>query len=146
MRPESAGDAALRPFEEPEGASPLDATVHVPPAYAWTFEHDMVTGRVTQHQRFDEGRITYDEHDGWTVASSHDERFAVHPDDPLSAALDIIWTESFSRGEWEVSSTTRTRMACTRTHFRVEASLEARQGDEVVHAQEWRRDIPRDLV
>ncbi|MDE0460664.1 MAG: CocE/NonD family hydrolase [Chromatiales bacterium] len=146
VRPESAGDAALRPFEEPEGAPALDATVHVPPAYAWTFEHDMVTGRVTQHQRFDEGRTTYNEHDGWTVASTHDERFAVHPDDPLSAALDITWTEHFSRGEWEVSSTTRTRMTCTGTHFRVEASLEARQGDEVVHAQEWRRDIPRDLV
>ena len=37
-------------------------------------------------------------------------------------------------------------MTCSRTHFRVEASLEARQGEEVVHTQEWRRDIPRDLV
>ena len=70
----------------------------------------------------------------------------MHPDDPLSATLDLTWTEHFSRGDWEVSSRTRTLMTCSQTHFHVEASLEARQGDEVVHAQEWRRDIPRDLV
>ena len=146
IRPESAGDTGLRPFEGPEGATPLDATVHVPPGYEWTVERDMISGRVTQHQRFDEGRITYNEHDGWTVASTHDEHLSAHPDDPLSAALDITWTEHFSRGEWEVSSTTRTRMTCSRTHFHVDATLEAREGDEVVHAQRWRRDIPRDLV
>ena len=146
VRPESAADASLRPFEEPEGASPLDATVLAPPAFEWKFEHDMVGGTVTQRQRFDEGRITYNEHDGWTVASTHDERISVHPDDPLSAVLDITWTERFTRGDWEVSSRTRTQMTCSRTHFHVEASLEARQGEEVVHAQEWKRDIPRDLV
>ena len=146
VRPESADDAELRPFEGPEGATPLDATVHVPPGYEWTVERDMISGRVTQRQRFDEGRITYNEHDGWTVASTHDERLSVHPDDPLSASLEITWTEHFSRGEWEVSSITRTEMTCSRTHFHVEASLEAREGDEVVHAQRWRRDIPRDLV
>ena len=146
VRPESAGDAELRPFEGPEGATPLDATVHAPPGYEWTIERDMISGRVTQHQRFDEGRVTCNEHDGWTVASTHEEHLSVHPDDPLSAALDITWTEHFSRGEWEVSSTTRTQMTCSRTHFHVEASLEAREGGEVVHTQRWRRDIPRDLV
>ena len=64
----------------------------------------------------------------------------------LSAALDITWTERFSRGAWEVSSTTRTKMTCSRTHFHVDATLEARDGDEVVHEQRWKRDIPRDLV
>ena len=101
VRPESDADASLRAFEEPEGAPPLDATVLAPPAFEWKFEHDMVSGRVTQRQRFDEGRITYNEHDGWTVASTHDERISVHPDDPLSAALDITWTEHFSRGDWK---------------------------------------------
>ena len=146
VRPASAGDAELPPFEEPEGATPLDATVHVPPGYEWTIERDMISGRVIQRQRFDEGRITYNEHDGWTVASAHDEHLSVHPDDPLSAALDITWTEHFSRGAWEVSSTTRTRMTCSRTRFHVDATLEAREGDEVVHEQRWKRDIPRDLV
>ena len=146
VRPESAGDAALAPFGEPECATPLDATVHVPPAFKWIFERDMASGRVTQHQRFDEGRVTHNEHAGWTVASTHDERISVHPDDPLSATLDITWTENFSRDTWEISTRTRTKMTCSRTHFHVEASLEARQGDEVVHEQEWQRGIPRDLV
>ena len=84
--------------------------------------------------------------DCYTVGSAESGHIAVHPDDPLSAVLDITWTEHFSRADWEVSSRTRTQMTCSRTHFHVEASLEARQGEEVVHAQEWRRDIPRDLV
>ena len=146
VRPERTEDAALRRFEEPESAPPLDATVLEPPSYDWTYEHDMVSGRVTQHRRVDEGRITYNEHVGWTVASTHDEQLSVHPDDPLSARLDITWTEHFSRGAWEVSTRTRTRMTCSRAHFHIEASLEARQGDEVVHEQRWRRDIPRDLI
>jgi putative CocE/NonD family hydrolase len=146
VRPPSAADADLRPFEEPESAPPVDKTVHQPPVYAWTLERDMISSAVTQHQWFDEGRFSYNEHDGWTIASTHDEYLSVHPEDPLSAKLDITWTERFERGAWQVSSRTHTVLTSTRTHFHLEASLEARQGDEVVHSQAWTRDFPRRLV
>ncbi len=146
VRPPSDADAALRPFDPPESAPSLDKTVHTEPAYAWTFERDMITDIVTQHQWFDEGRITYNEHDGWTIASTHDEYLSVHPDDPASAKLDITWTEEFSRGPWQVSSRTQTVLTSSATHFHLEASLEARQDDEVVHSRRWKRDFPRDFV
>ena len=142
VRPEDPADANLRPFEEAESAPPLDATTVEKPDYKWTVEHDMITGRVTQHQWFDEGRIIYNNHDGWTVASTHDEYLSTHPDDPNATSLDITWTEHFSRGAWEISSITRTQMTSTPTHFHVEARLEARQGDEVVHSQEWVQGHP----
>jgi putative CocE/NonD family hydrolase len=146
VRPPSDADATLRPFDPPESAPPLGKTVHAEPAYSWSFERDMITDVVTQHQWFDEGRTTYNEHDGWTIASTHDEYLSIHPDDPASAKLDITWTEEFSRGIWQVSSRTQTILTCSKTHFHLEASLEARQGDEVVHSQTWKRDFPRDLV
>jgi len=146
VRPPCDADAGLRPFEEPECARPLDKTVEPGSPYRWSFKRDMLTDVVTQHQWFDEGRTTYNEHDGWTVASTHDEFISIHPDDPSSAKLDITWTEDFSRGAWQVTSRTRTVLTSSPTHFHLEASLEAKQGDEVVHAQTWKRDIPRDLV
>ncbi|MGI9498706.1 MAG: CocE/NonD family hydrolase [Geminicoccaceae bacterium] len=139
-------DAALRPFEEPQSAPPLAMTVHREPEMRWNVEHDMATGSLTQHQWFDEGRITYEEHEGWTLESTHDEYLSIHPDDPLSARLDITWTERFERGAWEVSSKTRTVMTSGPTDFHLEATLEAWLGDELVHRQTWEQTIPRDLV
>jgi len=146
VRPPRVADADLAPFEEPECARPLDKTVHRKPAFVWTVERDMINDMTTQHQWFDEGRTTYNEHDGWTIESSHDEYLSIHPDEPLSARLDITWTESFERGAWQISSTTQTVMTSSATHFHLEAELEARQGDDVVHTQRWSRDFPRDLV
>ncbi|HSF95201.1 MAG TPA: CocE/NonD family hydrolase [Thermohalobaculum sp.] len=146
VRPPSELDAGLRPFEPPESAPRLNKTVHAPPAYVWAHERDMISDVVTQRQWFDEGRTTYNEHDGWTVASTHDEYLSIHPDDPSSAKLDITWTEDFSRGAWQVSSRTQTVLTSSKTHFHLEARLEARLGDELLHSQTWERSIPRDLV
>jgi hypothetical protein len=103
----------------------------------------MLSGVVTQHQWFDEGKAVYNLHNGWTVSSTHDEYMSIHPDDPLSAKLDITWCELFERDAWEVSSKTRTIITSTLTHFHVEASLEARQGEELVHSETWSQDFPR---
>jgi len=146
VRPSREEDADLASFGEPECTKPLDKTVHREPEFAWTVERDMTNDRVTQHQWFDEGRITYNEHDGWTIESTHEEFLSIHPDDPLSAKFDITWTESFERGAWQVSSTTRTVLTSSVTQFHVEGELEARQGDELVHTQRWSRDFPRNLV
>ena len=143
-RPPRDGDAALAPFPAAQSAPPLDQTVEREPDYRWTLTQDMKTGFVTTHQWFDEGRTRYNEHAGWTVESTHAESFSIHPDDPSSASLDITWTERFERDDWRVSSTTRTRMTATPTHFIVDATLEAREGDEIVHRQRWQREIERD--
>jgi hypothetical protein len=114
--------------------------------YRWAIEHNMVTGFFTVNQKFDEGRIIYNEHNCWTTESTHDEYFTIHPDDPNSAKLDITWTEHYQRGDWQVSSTTRTVVTSTRAHFIVEAELEAREGDEIAYQQTWNREIARNHV
>ena len=146
LRPENAADAELAPFAAAEGAVALDMTPERAPGYRWTIEKDMISGNVTMNQWFDEGRTIYNEHDGWTVESTHDEYFTIHPDDPNSASVDLTWTESFERGDWRVSSRTHTRMTSTPSHFVVTAELEAREGDEVIHSQTWRREFARNQV
>ena len=141
-----AEDADLRPFEGPESSAPINTTTLEPPRFESSFTHDVVTGIVTHRQFADEGRIVFNEHDGWTVASHHEEFYRVHPDDPNSTELDITWHENFSRGPWEVSSKTRTIMRSTPTHFLIRGELEAHMGDEEVHRQVWEEEIPRDLV
>ncbi|MDH5528641.1 MAG: CocE/NonD family hydrolase [Paracoccaceae bacterium] len=146
VRPANATDADLRPFEEAEGSGPLNATVQVPPNYENAFSIDMTTGVVSHRTFSDEGTLTYDDHDGWTVTSSHEEIERIHPDNPLSAELDITWNENFSRGAWEVSTKTRTTMRSTVSHFIIRGELEAHMGDELVHSQTWESEVPRDLV
>ena len=146
VRGERVEDAALAEFGRPEGSAPLNATMMAKPSYENTFTQDVVTGMVTQRQFTDEGLTVYNDHDGWTIGSTHEELMSVHPDDPLSAALDTTWTETFSRGAWEVSTRTRTQMSATKTHFIVHGEIEARMGDEIVHEQTWDAQVPRDHV
>lgn len=146
VRPPNADDASLRPFDPAEGSGPLNATVNVPSSYENAFTIDMATGVVTHRVFSDEGSTTYDDHDGWTICSTQEQIERVHPDDPLSCELDIFWTEKYSRGAWDVSTSTRTEMRATKTHFIIRGKLTAYMGDELVHSQTWERDVPRDLV
>jgi putative CocE/NonD family hydrolase len=146
VRPQNADDNKLAAFAEPECSALLDKTVHRKPDYSWRIEQDMVTGQFIVNQWFDEGRTTYNEHNGWTVESTHDEYFTIHPDDPTSARLEITWTELYERDNWQISSRTHTVVTSTPTHFVLEARLEAREGDEIVHTQTWDRKFERNQV
>lgn len=146
VRPPSDADADLRPFDPAEGAGPQNVTVNAPGSYENTHSIDMTTGMVTHRTFVDEGSVTHNDHKGWTVSSTHEQIERVHPDDPLSTQLDIFWTENYKRGAWEVSTTTRTSMRSTATHFIVQGELTAHMGDEEVHRRVWDLDVPRDLV
>ena len=102
--------------------------------------------KVVLRNWYDEGSATFDDYDGWTVESTHEEFFTIHPDDPNSAKCDITWTEKFSRGDWSVSSRTSTVVTSTPTHFELEAGLEAWHDGRIEHRQKWRRSIRRRLV
>ena len=143
IRPDRSSDQVLKPFEEPEAAKPLAKTVIKEPEYKWRFERDMASEIVTQHQWFDEGTTQYDLHNGWTVSSTHDEQMSVHPNDPLSAKLQIIWTERFERDDWNVSSKTKTVFTSTKTHFNVEAELEAFEGESKKLTKKWTKSFLR---
>lgn len=139
-------DSDLAPFPEPEGTPPLAKTTLREPNSEFTITEDIRTGEIVLRNWYDEGKTVYNDYDGWSVESTHEEFFSIHPDDPNSAKCDITWTEKFSRGQWEVSSRTQTVVTSTPTHFNLEAKLEAWEGTQIAHEQAWRRSFKRNLV
>ena len=146
LRTSRSSDANLAEFQSPECAPLLRKTVKRQPNSEFTVTENIGTGDVVLRNWFDEGETVYDDYDGWTVDSTHEEYFLINPDDPNSAKCDITWTEKFSRREFEISSKTRTVVTSTPTHFELDGHLEAWKGDECVHEQRWKRSIKRNLV
>ena len=143
-RPERAEDADLPDFAPPEGAPPVAVTQSAAPSFKSTFTRDVSTGIVTHGQWVDEGVTMIDAAEGWTVASTRQELFSVHPDDPNSTRMDVTWTESFGRGAWQVETRTQTVMTSTPTDFLVKAHLQARVDGEIAQEKTWDISVPRD--
>ena len=145
-RPARSGDRSLREFPGPELPAPLDVMVEREAGSRFSVTRNIGTGRLVRHNAVDEGRIVFGDHEGWAVESTHDETYSIHPEDPNSACCDIVWTERFSRGEWNVSTRTSTVVTSTPMNFELEARLEAWNDDRLVHEQCWQRSIARKLV
>jgi hypothetical protein len=146
VRPPMAQDADIPAFQPPEGATPAPCDTLREAVNESGYHTDLHSGVVTYRQWVDEGLTRLPDHDGWTIGSTHEEVYRIHPDDPLSARFDVTWTEEISRGAWQVRTRTRTQMRATRTHFILKGELEAHFGDEDVHRQIWQEEIARDLV
>ena len=146
IRPPQESDDELVAFADPESAPALKKTVQSEPNSEFTVTENVETGELTRRNWFDEGVIVYDDYQGWTVASTHEEVFSILPDDPCSAKCDITWTERYFRGDWEVSSRTNTVVTSTPTHFHLKAKLEAWEGPELAHEQTWALKFERKFV
>jgi putative CocE/NonD family hydrolase len=145
VRPPDPADDRLPPLPPVETAPPLPVTALEPPRTERVLHHDVITGAVTLDWTQDSGRHRYDDID-LTVHTVAAERFTIRPDDPLSACGEVAWTVRLARADWRVETRTRTQLTATRATFEVVATLEAFEGDRLVHAQRWERSIPRDLA
>lgn len=63
---------------------------------------------------------------------------------PLSAVVELRWTETMSRDAWQIRIETEMRLSCTRDGFLLQGSLRAWEGANEVCRRE--RDIPRDFL
>lgn len=103
---------------------------------------DPETGRRVLEIWGDHGRRE-DLENGLITASTVSERWEIDPADPTSARVEIIWTRSLGRGDWEVSSTVTTRMRGAADHFAVEQRLEAFENGTPVFERVFSDKIPR---
>jgi hypothetical protein len=141
-RPE---DAKLRPFGDPESAEPLVKTYHRPAVGRRWVERDIGAGTTTYRIEEDMGNFTI-EHLGLETDFVQSEAYRIKDDDPLSAEIDIRYTISIGRGDWQTRSETRTTMRADKTHFMLEGFLDAFEGDKQLVSRHWNERIPRDLV
>jgi uncharacterized protein len=145
----AAGISAVapRPFPPPEAAA------NVPHSYlrkgrrGRVVAEDATTGRtvVTIHRDAGAWRL---EEDGLTLDGGGVERFTQIEGDPLSATAEIEWRYAMRRGDWEVRTESRTRLAGSRERFHLNVTLDAYEKDAAgaerrIFTRTLSRDLPR---
>lgn len=140
VRPAAACDEWA--FDEPEGAKP-QATEELRPAnYIKSVRRDVATGETTTIIDADYGALR-DSDNGLVGGATCSESWTIRPDDPLTAAVDIDWTQTGGRDDWRWSTTVNATMRCDQKSFHLTARVEARLGEENVFSHNFRSSVPR---
>ena len=96
-------------------------------------------------ETFDDFGASRDLEHGLESGSHVAQRYAIHPDDPLSARHESRWRYEFRRGDWSVRIDSQSVMTSDADSFRVAREVTAREGAAVVVARRWEEAIPRRL-
>jgi len=92
------------------------------------------------------GVVVWDHLDGLETGTHFHFEHDLKDGDPTSAVVAMRRTGTLRRGDWRTRIETSMRMTCSRETFRVEATMQAFDGDTEVCARKWDRTIKRDLV
>jgi uncharacterized protein len=138
-------DAALRAFDPPVASEPPVVSQLVERDYGWQVIRDLVSGETTVETRKDEGTFRLEDID-LSLHSRTDEHYRYVNDDPASVRAEVHGVRSFTRGTWQVETTTTTILTCTEDHFRIQATLDAYEGETRVFARSWDTTVPRRLL
>jgi putative CocE/NonD family hydrolase len=151
VRPHDGADARLPEFAPPASARPpAVARLHrVPPRRS--VHTDPETGEIVRFTAIDLledgspaisrlGDIDLDIGHGFSIEQR------IHDDDPLSARVEVVHRTLARRGGWSVRVDTRMQLTCTRDRLRLQADLDAFDGDRRVAQRGWDETVPRDLL
>ena len=75
-----------------------------------------------------------------------EQRYSIHPDDPLSARHEARWRHEFRRGDWSVRIDTESVMTSDAASFHLAREVTAWEGDTIVIARRWGENVPRGLL
>jgi hypothetical protein len=145
VRPRRSEDAAIRPFDPPEGSAPLETVVLRPPSRERRAEVDLTGGRLTVVSFKDRGAERIVEN-GIEVDNEGIETYAIAADDPLSARAEMRWRNRLSRGDWSIRTDSTTVQTATREAFLITTTLDAYEGEVRLFSRAWTLEIARDLV
>ncbi|MGH3948657.1 MAG: CocE/NonD family hydrolase C-terminal non-catalytic domain-containing protein, partial [Pseudonocardiaceae bacterium] len=138
-------EVSLRPFDEPEGAEPIAVSQVLPGEERWTVTRDLVGYQSALEVVKDLGAVCFDDID-LTVTRRAYERYSWVGSDVDSVRGNTEWVMGFERGDWKISTVTRTVLTSTVTDFHLRAELDAYEGDKRVASYNWDHTVPRDLV
>ena len=138
----TANQAASSPFSPPAEMEKRAYEEISAPIERKTWDNDPATGRMTLEIYGDHGRQK-DLENGLITHSTVSERWVIDRNDAASAQVEIIWTRSLGRGDWEVSSTVTTRMRGTEDSFEIEQITEAMEGADLVFTKTEIDTVPR---
>ena len=142
-RPRRAADRSLPDLGEPRMAPGPATTLLVPAHREWTVLFNLATNEATLGVIDNDGRWRLDDL-GLTLGNDVTERYAQANEDYATVSGEVINRRIFERGDWRVEVVTRTVMTSTASHFHLNATLDAYEGDERVFSRTWNEEIPRD--
>ncbi len=143
VRPTAAGDEWT--FPAPEGAAPWRTETLRKSSSRRTAERDQATGVVTLTIADDFGAVRDLEH-GLAHGSAVRETWTIAPDDPLSASVDIAWSQTFSRDAWSVRTETTSSMRADGENFHLHGSIRAYEGGKLVFERDFAATRRRDHI
>ncbi len=145
VRPPRPDDETLRAFDPPAGAPPLNKTLLVSGKESWTVIRDLAREESRLEVVHDSGTVRLDDID-LVIRGKVTEIYSNFVDEYDSLSGETIWERSFSRGDWEVRTVTRTLLTSDAEAFRIRADLDAYEGKSRVFSKSWDTTIKRDLV
>ncbi len=145
VRPRQASDPDASPFGLPEAGPPLERTILRMPEQSWNVVRDLVEDESRLEVVNDTGAYRIDAID-LEIETRAEETYTSRADDYESLRGETKWIRSFKRGDWEVRTVAHTVMTSDRDSFRIQAQLDAFEGDTRVHSQSWDERIERDHI
>ncbi|TDC47386.1 CocE/NonD family hydrolase [Actinomadura sp. KC345] len=139
------GEPDVSPFGEPEVTPPVPTTLVRAGEADWTVNRNLANYESALNVVKDLGVVRIDDI-GMEIARRAVETYGWTGDDFTSVFGDVEWRMAFSRGEWDVSTVTRTKLTSTETDFIIHAELDAYESDRRVHSRNWAITIPRNQL
>jgi putative CocE/NonD family hydrolase len=145
VRPKKESDQYLKPFEEPEGARPIEQVPVHPGEKEWRLIRDMAEHKSTLEVVKDEGTVYLPEAD-IRMSNRVLEWHSVHAEDYGSIRGETHCTRKFSRENRSVKTVAHTVLTSNETHFYIEGSLKAYEGEELCFFRKYEKKIERNGV
>ena len=96
-------------------------------------------------ETFDDFGASRDLEHGLESGSHVEQRYSIHPHDPLSARHEARWRYEFRRGDWSVRIDSESVMTSDAESFHLASEVTALEGGTVVIDRRWEETIPRGL-
>lgn len=145
VRTGKGADERIRHFGRAVGAPPVRTRFLEPTHSNWWVKRDLANDESTLEVIKDDGVVHFEDID-LKVRQDTREWYSYKGLDMNSVRGEVYAIRGFERGDWKVSTYTRTILTSTENAFRVRAELDAYEGDTRIHSESWDRTIPRDLV
>ncbi len=142
VRPASAADAELRPFDPPETAPVSHYTLLRQPGLKRSVERDLTTNETIYRIFGDDAKAHLEDID-LTVSYVISKTYRIHEYDPSSAEAVIEQTTVHAREDWSTRLECRTALVADEQRFVLRASLRTWIDDERFVEREWEETIPR---
>jgi len=138
-------DEPVVSFKAPEAAPAWQAeTLRTASSTRDTYS-DPDSGLLTTTIINDFGEFRDSDH-GLVAGSATRELWSIHPDDPLSARVQIHWEQTGGRGDWQWTTNVEMQMRADQHHFHVMGKLMAFENGELIFERNYKDTIERKFV